>query len=103
MLFTWADDEAIQDKIITLDSLEKIQTFFDYHRNAIFFIDQVNGFTETEGKEIKRWLDSCRAWHKTILSTSANYKSYLQTALQQSTDQTIYLYGGFTEVSLSKD
>jgi hypothetical protein len=97
MLFTWADDKAIQDKIITLDTLEKIQTFFDHHRNAIFFIDQVNGFAETEGKEIKRWLESCRAWHKTILSTSANYESYLQTAPQQNTDQTIYLYGGFTK------
>jgi len=103
MLFTWADDKAIQDEIITLDTLQKIQDFFDCHRNAIFFIDQVNGFAEMEGKEIKRWLESCRAWHKSILSTSANYKSYLQTAPKQSTDRTIYLYGGFTEVSLSKD
>jgi hypothetical protein len=103
MLFTWADDKAIQDKIITLDTLEKIQKFFDHHRNAIFFIDQVNGFAETEGKEIKRWLESCRAWHKTILSTSANYESYLQTVPKQNTDRTIYLYGGFTEVSLNKD
>jgi hypothetical protein len=100
MLFTWANDRAIQDEIITLDTLQKIQDFFDCHRNAIFFIDQVNGFAEME---IKRWLESCRAWHKSILSTSANYKSYLQTAPKQSTDRTIYLYGGFTEVSLSKD
>jgi hypothetical protein len=103
MLFTWADDKAIVDEIITLDTMEKIQAFFDRHRNAIFFIGQVDGFAEMEKREIKKWLDSLRAWHKAILSTSANYQSYLQTAPQQSTDRTIYLYGGFTEVSLSKD
>jgi hypothetical protein len=103
MLFTWADDKAIQDEIITLDTLEKIQGFFDHHRNAIFFIDQVNGFAEMEGKEVKRWLDSCRAWHKAILSTSANYKSYLETASKQGTKRTLYVYRGFTPVSLNEE
>ena len=112
MLFAWADDKAIQDEIITLDTQEKIRNFFRGHPNTIIFIDQVNG---SEGKEwddhqtrgwkgeVKRWLDSCRVLHTTILSTSANYKSYLETAQKESTEETIHVYGGFTKVSLSKE
>jgi chromosomal replication initiation ATPase DnaA len=102
MLFAWADDKTIQDEIITLDTQEKIENFLDCHLNAIFCIDQVNGFAETES-EVKKWLDSCRAWHKAILSTSANYKSYLEMVPKQSTEETMYVYGGFTAVSLSKE
>ena len=101
MLFAWADDKTIQDEIITLDTQEKIKHFFNRHPNAIIFIDLVNGCS-WEG-EVKRWLDSCRAWHTTILSTSASYKSYLETSQDQSTEETIYVYGGFTKVSLSKE
>jgi hypothetical protein len=102
MLFTWADDKAIQDEIITLNTLEEIQKFFDRHPGFTFFIGQVNDF---EGRDngVKRWLDTCRAWHKAVLSTSANYESYLTTAPKQSTDETCYVYNGFTPVSLSKN
>jgi hypothetical protein len=102
MLFAWADDKAIRDEIITLDTQRKIRKFFKRHPNTIFVIDQLNGFTKMEG-EIKRWLNRCRAWHKAVLSTSANYEPYLRTALQQSTEETIHVYGGFTPVSLSKE
>jgi chromosomal replication initiation ATPase DnaA len=102
MLFAWTDDKAIQDEIITLDTQEKIQDFFDDHLDAIFFIDQVNGFAKMN-REVKEWLDSCRAWHKAILSTSANYTSYLETAEKESTEEIIYVYAGFTPVSLGKE
>jgi hypothetical protein len=110
MLFAWADDKTMQDEIITLDTQEKIQHFFERHPNAIIFIDQVNGCEGMEWEnhhtrnlkgEVKRWLDSCRVGHTAILSTSANYKSYLETALKRSTEETIHVYGGFTKVSLN--
>jgi hypothetical protein len=110
MLFAWADNKAMQDKIITLDTRKKIQHFFEHYTDAILFIDQVNACEGMEWEdqetrnwkgEIKRWLDSCRAQHTTILSTSANYRSYLETATKESTEKTIYVYGGFTKVSLS--
>ena len=107
MLFAWADDKTIQDEIITLDTQEEIRRFFEYHPNAIFFIDHVNACegweweshqTRSEKREVKRWLDSCRVRHTTILSTS---KPYLETALKRSTEETIHVYGGFTKVSLN--
>jgi hypothetical protein len=112
MLFAWADDKTIQDEIITLDSMGEIDHFFKRHPNAIIFIDQVNGCEEMEWEnhqtrsrkgDIKIWLDSCRVRHTAILSTSANYKSFLETAEKQRTEETIYVYGGFTKVSLSKE
>jgi hypothetical protein len=112
MLFAWADDKTIQDEIITLNTEEKIGSFFKGHPNAIFFIDQVNACQVTEGEgnaasnskeTVKRWLDSYRVGRTAILSTSANYKSYLQTVPKESSEETMYVYGGFTEVSLSKE
>ena len=101
MLFAWADDMTMQDKIIALDTQAKIEDFFEHHPNLTFFIDQVNGFKERD--EVKLWLDSCRAWTKAVLSTSANYDSYLKTVPQQNTEETCYVYNGFTPVSLSKE
>jgi hypothetical protein len=101
MLFAWADDKTIQDEIIRLDSQAAIADFFDGHPNLIFFIDQVNGF-EGQENEVKKWLDSCRAWNKAVLSTSANYESYLKTAKQESTEEKFLVYKGFTPVSLGK-
>jgi hypothetical protein len=109
MLFAWADDKTIQDEIITLDTQEKIRRFFEYHPNAIFFIDHVNACegweweshqTRSEKREVKRWLDSCRVRHTTILSTS---EQYLETSPNQSTEEIIHVLGGFTKVSLSKE
>ena len=67
MLFTWADNKAIQDEIITLDTQKKIEKFFDCHPNLTFFIDQMNGF-EGQDNKVKRWLTSCRAWHKAVVN-----------------------------------
>jgi hypothetical protein len=112
MLFAWADDKTMQDEIITLDTQEKIERFFKRHPDAIIFIDQLNGCEGMEWEdhptrkrkgEIKQWLESCRVRHTAILSTSANYKSYLETAPKQNTEETIYAYGGFTKVSLGKE
>ena len=38
-----------------------------------------------------------------VLGISANYESYLETAPKQSTEETCYVYNGFTPVSLSKE
>jgi hypothetical protein len=109
MLFAWADDKTMQDYIITLDTQEEIERFFKGRRNTIIFIDQVNDFEgmewETRSREVKRWLDSCRVGHTGILGTSANYRSYCETALDddETSEDTIRVYGGFTKVSLSKE
>jgi hypothetical protein len=106
MLFAWADNEAIQQEIIKLNSLEEIQTFLDLHGNIIFVFDQINGFPEGRGKwmeELRRWLDSYRAEHKAILSASANHKAYLISEQHQSTEVSMRVYGGLTAVSLGKN
>jgi hypothetical protein len=102
MLFAWADDKTMQDEIITLNTQGEIEHFFERHSNLTFFIDQVNGFEEQDN-DVKRWLNSCRAWSKAVLSTLANYESYLKTAPKQSTEETYVVYNGFTLVSLSKE
>jgi hypothetical protein len=101
MLFAWADDEAIQEEIIALDSEETIREFFKGQSDIIFVFDQLNGLPEMG--EIKQWLTRYRASHKAILSTSANHESYLEAAQQQNTEETMYAYRGFTPVSLSKE
>jgi hypothetical protein len=107
MLFAWADDKTIQDEIIMLDTQDMIARFFSRHKKAIIFIDQMNDCEGMEWEDrswkVKWWLDSCRVGHTAILGTSANYKSYLETAPSQSSEETIRVYGGFTKVSLSKE
>jgi hypothetical protein len=102
MLFAWADDKTIQDEITTLDTREEIGKFFRCYSNLTFFIGQVNCFGGQDNG-VNRWLTSCRAWNKAVLSTSASYESYLKTAPSQSTEEKFPVYNGFTPVSLSKE
>jgi len=116
MLFAWADDPTIQDEIITLNTREMIYRFFQRQKKSIFVIDQMNAFGESDNGEDKDgglkgeiygWLTLCRAGHPAVLSTSANYQTYLyQTRLRQtmneSNEDTMHVYSGFTTVSLQK-
>lgn len=105
MLFAWADDPTIQDEIITLNTWEMIYRFFHRHRKIIFVIDQMNVFEESDNsqdkdsglkKETCRWLTLCRAEYPAILSTSPNYRSYLRQRIDDSNEDTMHVYGGFT-------
>lgn len=105
MLFAWADDPTIQDEIITLNTREMIQCFFDCHEESIFVIDQTNAFEELDNgedkdgdlkREIYRWLRLCRAGHPAVLSTSPNYRTYLRQRIDDSTEDTMHVYRGFT-------
>ena len=111
MLFAWADDPTIRDEIITLNTWEMIRHFFKRHKKSIFVIDQMNAFGELDNdedkdgglmKETYRWLKLCQAGHPRVLSTSANYQSYLRRSMKQSNQDTMHVYGGFTTVSPHK-
>ena len=109
MLFAWADDPTIQDEIITLNTLEMIHRFFKRHKKSIFVIDQMNAFGESDKGEnidsnskgdIYKWLRLCRTGHPAVLSTSANYQTYLRQSIKETTEDTMHVYSGFTTVSL---
>ena len=116
MLFAWADDPTIQDKIITLNTREMIYRFFQRQKKSIFVIDQMNAFGKSDNgedkngglkREIYRWLTRCQAEHPAVLGTSANYQTYLYQAYLQQTmngtnEDTMHVYGGFTTVSPHK-
>jgi hypothetical protein len=111
MLFAWADDLTIQDEIITLDTWEMIHRFFKRHKKSIFVIDQMNVFEELDnGKyfggfftaETYKWLMLCQAGHPAVLSTSEDYQTYFRQRIEESTEDTMHVYGGFTTVSLQK-
>jgi len=105
MLFAWADDPTIQDEIITLNTQEMIHHFFKRHKKSIFVIDQMNVFWELDDGwkgEVYKWLELCKAEHPAVLSTSANYQTYLRQRIKESTKDTMHVYSGFTTVSLQK-
>jgi hypothetical protein len=112
MLFAWSDDENLQREIVGLNTYEEINHFFKRGKNVIFIIDQVNGLAQSEKDDnntamekgaLRRWLTKFRTGHKAILSTSANYRAYLQQSIKQTTEDTMHVYGGLTPVSLNSN
>jgi len=111
MLFAWADDKSKQQKIMALDTEDKISLFFKAERDVILVIDQVNAlekeesdneFTANVKAQVHTWLQSLMSWHKSILSSSANNHSILNTSRpgRQSSSEIMYVHGGLTRVSL---
>jgi len=111
MLFAWADDESEQQNIMALNTPEEIYEFFRFKKDVIFVIDQLNALEReredeeavvTDKVQMRKWLKGLRApgRHKAILSSSANNNSIHQGASRQSINQIMYLYGGFTRVSI---
>ena len=110
MLFAWADDESEQQNIMALTTQEEIYEFFRLHEDAIFVIDQLNALEGEKDEEIiltdkvqiRGWLKRLRepAGYKAILSSSPNNSSIHEGVSRQSTDEIMYVYGGFTRVSL---
>jgi NACHT domain len=112
ILFAWADDKSEQQTIMALDSLEKIDQFFQGQSGVVFVIDQLNALEKEEGDDeptitekarLRVWLQRLRATGKALLSSSANNHSILNKALKQSSEKVVYVYGGLTEVGLSNN
>ncbi|PUU79217.1 hypothetical protein B9Z19DRAFT_1125584 [Tuber borchii] len=105
MLFAWADDDDQRESIILLKTMEAIYRYFLRARNTIFVIDQLNALgcmtgdspeqEEKKGK-LETWLLKYRARHKSILSASANFNTYLQTQSTQTSELQLHVYGGLT-------
>jgi hypothetical protein len=103
----------MQREINTLDTQDKITKIFTErcrHGDAVFVIDQLNALAELEEDgytsrnkkgNIFNWLQACRSNSISILSSSANYKAYLETLIKENTDTTMHVYGGLSTVSLS--
>ena len=104
MLFTWADDITTQKKIMTLDTEEKIQNFFESQRNIIIFIDRkdaLNGPTK-QAKRVKSWLTCLASGHKKVFSSSPNYTDYHEEIHKEDLSEVVDVYGGLERVSHCK-
>ena len=73
MLFAWADDENEQQNIMTLDTLEEIDKFFQAHPDVMFVIDQLNALEATVRDNtatakmkagVDDWLQCLRAFYQ---------------------------------------
>ncbi|KAG0128867.1 hypothetical protein HOY82DRAFT_611580 [Tuber indicum] len=105
MLFAWGDDDDQRESIMLLATMEMIYHYFQSVKNVIFVIDQLNALACLKGDspqqverkgQVEEWLLRYRTRHKCILSTSANYKAYLQTETSQASELRLHVYGGLT-------
>ena len=113
MLFAWADNPALKDQIIKLNSLEEISLFLNgYGKKTIFVFDQMNSLEESDQdeKETRRkkadiswWLESCRGGCNAIFGSSANHRTFRLQLQKENNTEPLKLQGGFTEVSLSEN
>ena len=110
MLFAWADDITTQKEIMILNTEDEIETFFECQKNVIVVVDQLNALTESNGssEEIKRrrqlysWLMRFTFKHTVVFSSSANYKEYLESSKEQTSNCVVRVYGGLDRVSHRK-
>jgi hypothetical protein len=110
ILFAWADDIPTQMEIMTLNTQEDIGGFLKSQKNVIFVIDQMNALenpsnnpTEAARRsDLYYWIIFLTAHHKSVLSTSANYREFHEQNQQQTSNLVIYAYGGFNRVSHRK-
>ena len=91
--------------------MEKDRCLLPQPANIIFFIDQMNPLDILDNDDekmreekwtLRSWLTRFRTGHKAILSTSANYRAYIQQSEQETTEATMRVYGGLTPVSLNR-
>jgi hypothetical protein len=102
LLFAWSDDASIQNEITTLTTCEQIYNFLIRQQRAVFIIDQMNAFSESKS-EISKWLTRCWKLGKAaVLSSSANLREHKKRSIRQTSEKTLFAYGGLSEVSLSK-
>ena len=105
MLFAWADDYAIKDQIIKLNSPKTIGDFLSgFSGETVFVFDQMNALEESDsaGDELRKWLLRYRGGCKAIFSSSANYRTFLQLKKENNIEP-LKVQGGFTNVSLDEN
>jgi len=111
MLFAWPD-KATQNEILALNTKRKIEWFLDRQEEVIFVIDQMNALSaETkhgskplnhEAKvNLRTWITTLTSGRKPVFSASANHQEYLNRQISQTSDYTMLVYGGLTEVCLN--
>jgi hypothetical protein len=108
MLFAWADDITTQKEIMTLNTEDEIKAFFKYQKNVIVVVDQLNFLTTnslgvlTKFEKLYNWLMSFTVNHTAVFSSTANYKEYLETSEEQTSNRLVRVYGGLDRVSHRK-
>ena len=110
MLFAWADDITTQEEIKTLRNEDEIEAFFDRQKNVLIVGDQLNALTgsnspseETKDRaNLYRWLMRFTFKHTAVLSSSANYREYLQRSIKRTSNRVVHAYGGLERVSHRK-
>jgi hypothetical protein len=111
VLLAWADDASVQEMIIALDTMDTIYHFlYDSQEDFVFVIDQLNALEQGPKNsnadcwraDVSKWLTRCRTGRNTILSTSTTYHAYIRQSIKENTEDTLYVYGGLTPVSLNK-
>jgi hypothetical protein len=100
-------------EIMGINTTEMIADFFEANEKVIFVIDQYDAFDlsdtgqsrllDKKKEDLFNFLDGIRASGNAVISSSANYRHYLETKHQQASQKTLCVYGGLTEVILSKD
>ena len=113
MLFAWANDDDKQLEIMGINTSELIADFFEANEEVIFVIDQYDALDlsdmgqsrllDKKKEDLSNFLDGIRAGGNAVVSSSANYPHYLETKFRQASQKTLRVYGGLTEVSLSKN
>jgi len=111
MLFAWANDLATQKKIMTLNTRDKIDEFFEYKTNVIFVVDKLHAFKSDNPEEaaeratLRCWLDHFTLDYKAVFSSSpncANCTYNFERFTKGSVIKVARVYGGLTRVSHSK-
>jgi len=110
MLFAWAGDTTVQEKIMALNTQSDIENFFSRNvssQDAIFVVDQMNAFKTSNCNEeqksyrpkIRHWLDDVISGCKAVFSSSANHTDYLEESVKENSNRVLQVYGGLTRVS----
>ena len=109
MLFTWANNEKVQEDIMEQKSMEDINKFIERQPKLLFIIDQINALdAEREGADtvsnstkeyVRKQIEAFTSQHKAIFSASVNYQARLRMETKQTNDWKLYVYGGFSTVS----
>ena len=106
LLFAFTD-EAVQDEILTLETIREINGFLDQYKGVHFVIDQMNALNAKAGDQenirlakinLSDWISSLISERRAVLSSSANNQDFLIQQNQQNYNHVMRVYGGLTEV-----
>ena len=109
ILFTWGarEDSDIQNRIMSMESLEDVKKIFNDQPDIFFVVDQLNAFDSdssqtydnAELKKLFSWIEIWTADRRYIYSASANNKTQSWMQGKQTGAKLIFVYGGFNAVS----